>query len=105
MTWVLRYTVERVEIDNDQYRHYFVNLPWWFPIAWPAGEITKISFGTYDEESLTTLNVWRGWRRDMIAYWARNEFREKLFEAIRTHLDDIGSQIPSITITSGSDGA
>ncbi|MEE2643185.1 MAG: hypothetical protein VX768_21330 [Planctomycetota bacterium] len=98
MTWVVRHTIERVEIDNKQYRHYFINLPWWFPKKWSADEITKITFGCFGEESLPMLNVWRGRKRDMIAYWAQNEFREQLFEKIREHLEEIGSKIPVINI-------
>ncbi len=105
MTWVLRYTVERVEIDNNHYRHYFVTLPWYFPTEWAVDEITKITFGADVEGAITTLSVWRGWRQDMIAYWARTEFREKLFEAIQTHLAEIGSQVPSIKVSGESDRA
>ncbi len=54
VTWLLRHAIERIEIDNEQYRHYFVNLPCWFPKQWDVDEITQIDFGNYDEESLAT---------------------------------------------------
>ena len=73
-SWFLRYTVERIEIDD----------------------ITRIDFGHFDDESIKTLNIRKGSRRDMIAYWAKDEFRKVLFEAIRAHLIEIGSKIEVI---------
>lgn len=89
---------ERIEIGNKLYQHYFVNLPWWFPKQWDADEITQIDFGNYNYESITTLNVRRGRKRDMIAYWAKSDFRKMLFEKIRTHLDEIDSNIPVVNL-------
>lgn len=105
MTWVLRRTIERVEIDNAHYCHYFVSLPWWFSKRWSTDNITQITFGHFGEESIATLNVWQGRKRDMIAYWAKNEFRELLFERIREHLEEIGSEIPVINIDTDPDMA
>jgi len=102
LSWLLRHTVERVEFDNERYRHHHVNLSWWFPKDWSTGEITQIDFGHYDDESITTLNVRRGSKRDMIAYWANDDFREFLFEKIRTHLAEIDAGIPLVEMNTGS---
>ena len=90
-SWFLRYTVERIEIGAQFYRHYYVNAKWLFPKHWPIDDITRIDFGHFDDESIKTLNIRKGSRRDMIAY-----FRKVLFEAIRAHLIEIGSKIEVI---------
>lgn len=98
-TWLLRYAIERIEIGDKYYRHYFANIPWWFPKKWAVDEITRIDFGYVNEESIATLNVRRRRQRDMIAYWAQKEFRRKLFDAIREHLAEIGSRIEVVDLT------
>ena len=99
MTWLIRNTVERVEIDNSYYRHLYANLPWWFPKEWKTKDVTRIDYGSYDEESITTLNVRCGWKRDMIAYRAKDDFRRLLFEALRTHLGEIHSSIEVVDLS------
>lgn len=105
LAWLLRYTNERIEIDDNLYQHYFVDFPWLLPKKWKADEITSITFGHHDEESVATLNVWCGRKRDMIAYWAKNEFREQLFDRINIHLGRIGSKILVININADPDEA
>lgn len=101
LAWALRRTVERVEIDDARYRHHFVDLPWWPPIQWDARDITKVTFGHCDDESNATLSVWCGVKRDLIATWATDEFRQRLFEEIRRHLARIGSDIPVVNLDAG----
>jgi hypothetical protein len=96
--WLMRSTVERIEIDNRRYRHYFLNRRWLFPKDWEAESITGIEFGKRGKESITTLSVRRRWRRDLVAYWAGAEFRWRLFKRLRDHLKKIDSPIRVTTI-------
>ena len=98
VTWMLRWTVERIELDDKKYRHYHVGMPRWFSREWATFDLTQIDFGHYDEESITTLNVRRGGKRDMIAYWAHDEFRQELFDTIRSHVDELGIKTPVVDL-------
>ena len=96
ITWLMRYTIERIEIDDEFYRHYFVNIPWLSPKRWRMDQVTQIDFGHSDEESISTLNVRKKRSRDMIAYWAEPDFREFLFHTIQSHLDEFECEIPVV---------
>lgn len=98
LTWMLRWTIERIELDNKVYRHYYVNMPNWFPRQWPTDELTQIDFGHYDDESVTTLNIRRGRKRDMVACWAKDDFRQALFEVIRNHITELGIEVPVVDL-------
>ena len=96
--WVMRTTVERIEFDNNQYRHYFVNRRWLFPKNWEVKSITKIEYGKRGRDSVTTLSVCKSWKRDLVAYWANSTFRWELFNHLRDHLEKVESQIIVTTI-------
>ena len=98
MTWMLRWTVERIELDGKTYRHYHVGMPQWFSREWATEDLTQIDFGHYDEESITTLNVRRGRKRDMIAYWAQDDFRLTIFDALRSHIAELGVDTPVVDL-------
>jgi hypothetical protein len=90
-------SVERIEIDGSRYRHVLVNRPWLLSIDWDVRDISRIVYGKQrraSRESIATLSVHRGWRRDMIAYFAPAEFRWELFNQMRAHLKRIGSAVP-----------
>lgn len=97
VTWMLRYTSERIEIDDEEYRHIFVNLPWFFPKRWPVSEIRRVTFGRVGDESIATLNIWRGaFKRDMIAYWGRSDIKRDLFHEIAIYLEETERDIQVI---------
>ena len=98
MTWMLRWAVERIELDGKTYRHYHVGMPQWFSREWATEDLTQIDFGHYDEESITTLNVRRGRKRDMIAYWAQDDFRLTIFDALRSHIAELGVDTPVVDL-------
>ena len=102
LTWMLRWTIERIELDDKTYRHYYANMPNWFPREWATKELTQIEFGYHDEESITTLSIRRGRKRDMIAYWAHGDFRLILFDAIRDHVVAIGIETPVVDLREAS---
>ena len=89
LSWLSRISSERIEISPTTYRHYCVNYPWLFPKHWPADKITRKVLGRANEESVRTLSIYRGWRRDLLGYWTTNEFRQQLFALICEHLDRI----------------
>jgi hypothetical protein len=91
------FSVERIEIDGSRYRHLLVNRPWLLSIDWDVKDISRIVYGkqrSSRRESITTLSVHRGWRRDMIACFAPPEFRWELFNRMRAHLKRIDSAVP-----------
>ncbi len=93
LTFLLRGTIERIEIGDEHYRHHFLNYPWLLPKDWDVKKIKSITLGSYDGEDDGTLNVSCGWRKDIIAYWAEEDFRRILFYAIQKHLSEIESHI------------
>ena len=96
--WMMRSTIERIEIDNNEYCHYFMNRKWLFPKKWKASSITKIEFGKRGKDSITTLSVHKPWKSDFIAYWAKSELRWNLFNHLRDHLNNINSPIVVKTV-------
>lgn len=97
-TWILRYSAERIEIGPDEYHHYYVKYPWFAPIRWTTFEISSVEVGHQinnigEIEAVATLNVFAGSRRDMIAYWADDELKHRIFREIRDHLDSLGLAI------------
>lgn len=88
LKWVLRWSIERIELDDETYVHRYVNLPNWFSHEWPISEIAWIYYGRNNKESMTTLNVQYGNKRDMIAYWALDDFRQTIFDAIQNHVSE-----------------
>ncbi|MEO1528649.1 MAG: hypothetical protein AAFX06_24780 [Planctomycetota bacterium] len=95
-TWMLRWTIERIELDPETYRHYHVGMPSWFSREWRTAELTQINFGFDEEESISTLSVRRGRHRDIVAYWARDDFRQVIFDALRDHLIKLGVGTPVV---------
>jgi hypothetical protein len=91
--WLLRTEIECVEFSDKFYRHYFPRRPRWFTKIWPLDEKVRIEFGEADNESISTLCVRRGCRRDIIAYWANDAFRRKLFDIFKNHLLEVRSDI------------
>ena len=100
--WLIRWSHETIEIDNERYRHHFVGFPSWLQKNWDAKEITKIHFGCYDDATFQSLNIVRArsWGTivalDIIAMWATDDIKRELFDLIRGHLDSIGSSIPIV---------
>ena len=98
--WLKRYATERVEMTPKSYRHFHVEYPWLLPCNWPTAKITKIDFGFHtnqargDTETMVTLNVWRGWRRDMIGYWLDEEDKGQLFKTISKYVELLEQDIP-----------
>lgn len=98
LSWMLRWTTERIELDDKSYRHYHVGMPRWFSREWSTDDLSQIDFGHYDEESITTLSVRCGRKRDMIAYWANDDFRLNLFDALRSHVAELGIEISIVDL-------
>ena len=89
LSWLSRFSSERIEISPTTYRHYCVNYPWLFPKDWPTDQISRIVLGRENGESIRTLSIYRGGRRDLLGYWTTNEFRQQLFALICEHFDRI----------------
>ncbi|MCA9076790.1 MAG: hypothetical protein KDA93_17320 [Planctomycetaceae bacterium] len=97
-TWILRYSVERIEIGPDEYHHHFVKYPWFAPIRWTTSEISSVEVGHQfnnigEIEAVSTLNVFAGSKRDMVAYWVDEELKRDIFCQIRDHLHSLGLPI------------
>ena len=98
LTCLTQYSKERIELSETEYRHWHVTYPWFFPTRWRLADVSQIEIGRYDEkydlgESIVTLNIWKGSRRDIVAYWANNEFRYEIFQIIAQHLGSTDYEI------------
>lgn len=90
-TWILRYSVERIEIGSDEYHHYYVKYPWFAPIRWTTSSISSVAVGHQTNnigeiEAVATLNVFAGSKRDRVAYWADEDLKHDIFCKIRDHM-------------------
>lgn len=100
-TWTLRYTTECIELGPDLFRHYYVRHPWYAPIRWPTSGISSVEIGHHinhiDEiEAVATLNVFADNKRDLIAYWADDDVKFKIFCVVRDHLNALGLPVECI---------
>jgi len=78
-------------------------MPKWFSREWETEELTQIDFGHYDDESNTTLNGRRGRKRDVIAYWAKHDFRLTIFNVLRNHIAELDVQTPIVDLREDQD--
>ena len=39
---LLQHLIERIEIDDHHYRHFYVNAPWFFPKQWSVDDMKKL---------------------------------------------------------------
>jgi hypothetical protein len=106
LTWLLRYTLERVEMSPQEYRHYYVRYPWFSPIRWPVSAITSIEVGHYvgaagEIDAVVTLCARSLGKRDIVAYWADDATKVEIFRAIDAYLTRIDSPIIRIDTTGG----
>ena len=106
MTWLLRYTSERLEISPHEYRHYYVRYPWFSPIRWPLSAITSIEIGHHVTggayaDAVITLRVQSPGKRDTVAYWANDATKLHIFHEIDAYLARIDSPIIRINTTDG----
>ena len=96
--WMLRWMLERVELDDKIYRHCYLNMPNWFSCEWATEELAQIALGSYNNESISTLNIHWGSKRDMIAYWAHDDFHLILFNALSDHVALLGAHTPVVDL-------
>ncbi len=98
LTWLLRHTEERIEISSEEYRHFYVKYPWFSPIRWPLSEFSRVEIGhrvnAVDEiDAVATLNVYARHKRDIIAYWADDDFKHEIFCYLRDHIHSLNLPI------------
>lgn len=90
-TWVVRFSRERLILDENQYSHSFASLPLLFAKSGSTDQLT-ICFGTPSKELSPSLSVYLNGRRDIIAHGASEQFLGTIFEKIQRHVEASGIQ-------------
>ncbi len=93
-TWLMRSSKERVEISSVEYYHCFTRFPRLCSKKWRTADITAVEIGKhvdYDEpETIVTLSVWQGKKRDILGYWIGDELKYEIFQIVTEHLRSNG---------------
>jgi len=79
---------ERIEIDNEEFRHLYLDMPKYLSNIWPTESVSEISIDVRDR-----LQVRRGRRIDEIGTWTKSGLKSLLYRELESHLRNIGSQI------------
>ncbi len=100
VTWLGRRSIERVVISDTEYQHIYVRYPRLYCKKWRLADITAVGIGHLvgrrKRESIVTLSVFNGWRRDIIGYWISNVLKREIFEIIKNHLKAKGCKFEII---------
>ena len=98
LMWMLRFAPERIEFNETEYRHYYIPYSWYCPVRWPLSTISSVELGWHrnsigDIDAIATLNIRSGNKRDIVAYWADDDLKQRIYDEIAKHLPAISSSI------------